>query len=396
MFTSKVVTLKAGKERPLQRFHPWVFSGALLSASPDLEDGDLALVQSHRGEPLAYGHYFKGNIALRILSFDPSIAIDAHFWEQKIQKALNKRIACGYCTLETFHENAFRLIHGEGDGLPGLIIDNYNGNLVIQVHTDGMQKNFGDVVEALKTVLGSSLKSVFSKSESTHKGSDIANHQVYGIPAAGTIISENKVKFEVNWQEGQKTGFFLDQRDNRFLLQSLARDKSVLNTFCYTGGFSMHALAGGAQRVTSVDISAKAIELTEYNLKLNDFDSNKHQAICADVMHWMKTCEETYDVVILDPPAFAKNIKSRHSAVQAYKRLNLWGLNAVKSGGLLFTFSCSQVVDNALFEHTVIAAAIESGKEVSILRRLGQSTDHPVSAFHPEGSYLKGLLLYIA
>lgn len=396
MNTLPVVRLKAGKEKPLQRFHPWVFSGAIQSVSDLLEDGDIAAIENHKGVPLGFGHYFKGNIALRILSFDPQTTINADFWEHKIQKAFQKRIVSGYCSPENFAEKAFRLIHGEGDGLPGLIIDAYNGHLVVQVHTDGMQKNLVDLVEALKKVLGSSLKSIYSKSESTHKGSQEANHQLYGETASDTLITENGVSFEVNWQEGQKTGFFLDQRDNRFLLQTLAAGKTVLNTFCYTGGFSLHALAGGASQVTSVDISSRAIEMTEKNLKHNKIDEQRHQSICADVMQWMKTCEDTFDIVILDPPAFAKSIKSRHSAVQAYKRLNIWGLNAVNSGGLLFTFSCSQVVDNALFEHTVISAAIEAGKEVSILRRLGQSTDHPVSAFHPEGSYLKGLLLHIA
>lgn len=395
MENTKVVRLKAGKEKPMQRFHPWVFSGAILSVSPGLEAGDVALIENHKGVALGFGHYYSGNIALRVLSFDPMLPVDEKFWELKIKNALQKRIVSGYCSSSNIHEKAFRLIHGEGDGLPGLIIDNYNGNLVVQVHTDGMQKNFPDILEALKKVLGSSLQSVYNKSESTHKGTESNNHLVWGNPASNTLIEEKNVKFEVNWEEGQKTGFFLDQRDNRSLLQSLATDKEVLNTFCYTGGFSMHALAGGAKKVTSVDISAKAIEMTERNLLHNGFEPSRHQSICADVMQWMKTCDQSFDIVVLDPPAFAKSIKSRHSAVQAYKRLNLWGIKSVNRGGLLFTFSCSQVVDNALFEHTVISAAMEAGREVSILKRLGQSTDHPVSAFHPEGSYLKGLLLYI-
>ncbi len=390
----KKVWLKAGKERPLERFHPWIFSGAIHKTEENIDNGDIVLVLSSREKKLAYGHYFDGNIAIRILSFDTNEIINQQFWNKKIEEALALRIALGFA-LNDDKNSCFRLVHGEGDGLSGLIIDYYNGTAVVQLHTDGMLKNLNEIVEALKQNLGNSLVSIYNKSNNTLNapGND---GWLYGEKASHSVVAENGLLYEVNWEEGQKTGFFLDQRDNRYLLRSLAKEKSVLNTFCYTGGFSISALAGGASKVTSIDISEKAMDLVMQNTLLNQIELSKHIMQCADVMQSLKQNDETFDIVVLDPPAFAKSIRAKHNAVQAYKRLNTWGIGAVKKGGLLFTFSCSQVVDNALFEHTVISAAMASGKQARIIKRLGQSADHPVSAFHPEGSYLKGLLLYIS
>jgi len=390
----KKVWLKAGKERPIERFHPWVFSGAIHKTEEAIDNGDIVLVLSNRDKKLAYGHYFDGNIAIRILSFDANIAINQAFWNDRIKEALQLRLALGF-SLDDVNNNCFRLIHGEGDGLSGLIIDYYNGTAVVQLHTDGMLKNLNEIVEALKVTFGSNLLSIYNKSNNTLNAPD-NDGCIFGENSSKSTVAENGLSYEVNWEEGQKTGFFLDQRDNRLLLRSLAKDKTVLNTFCYTGGFSISALAGGAAAVNSIDISEKAMELVKLNTNLNQLDDAKHTLICADVMQSLKQNDATYDIVVLDPPAFAKSIRAKHNAVQAYKRLNTWGIGAVKKGGLLFTFSCSQVVDNALFEHTVISAAMASGKQARIIKRLGQSADHPVSAFHPEGSYLKGLLLYIS
>ena len=390
----KKVWLKAGKERPIERFHPWVFSGAIQKTDDNIDNGDIVLVLSNRDKKLGYGHYFDGNIAIRILSFDAHIIIDQDFWNSKIKEALQMRLALGF-SLKDANNNCFRLIHGEGDGLSGLIIDFYNGTAVVQLHTDGMLKNLDQIVEALKAVLGEHLKSIYNKSNNTLNTPN-NDGSIFGEKRSKSYVVENGLNFEVNWEEGQKTGFFLDQKDNRLLLRTLAKNKTVLNTFCYTGGFSINALAGGAASVTSIDISEKAMELVKMNTTLNHFDEAIHKMICADVMQLLKQNEDNYDIVVLDPPAFAKSIRAKHNAVQAYKRLNTWGMGVVKKGGLLFTFSCSQVVDNALFEHTVIAAALASGKQAKIIKRLGQSADHPVSAFHPEGSYLKGLLLYIS
>jgi 23S rRNA (cytosine1962-C5)-methyltransferase len=390
----KKVWLKAGKERPIERFHPWVFSGAIHKTEEPIDNGDIVLVLSNRDKKLAYGHYFDGNIAIRILSFDANIAINQAFWNDRIKEALQLRLALGF-SLDDVNNNCFRLIHGEGDGLSGLIIDYYNGTAVVQLHTDGMLKNLNEIVEALKVTFGSNLLSIYNKSNNTLNAPD-NDGCIFGEKTSKSTVAENGLSYEVNWEEGQKTGFFLDQRDNRLLLRSLAKDKTVLNTFCYTGGFSISALAGGAATVTSIDISEKAMDLVKLNTQLNHLDEAKHTLICADVMQSLKQNDTTYDIVVLDPPAFAKSIRAKHNAVQAYKRLNTWGIGAVKKGGLLFTFSCSQVVDNALFEHTVISAAMASGKQARIIKRLGQSADHPVSAFHPEGSYLKGLLLYIS
>jgi 23S rRNA (cytosine1962-C5)-methyltransferase len=390
----KKVWLKAGKERPIERFHPWVFSGAIHKTEEAIDNGDIVLVLSNRDKKLAYGHYFDGNIAIRILSFDANIAINQAFWNDRIKEALQLRLALGF-SLDDVNNNCFRLIHGEGDGLSGLIIDYYNGTAVVQLHTDGMLKNLNEIVEALKVTFGTNLLSIYNKSNNTLNAPD-NDGCIFGENSSKSTVAENGLSYEVNWEEGQKTGFFLDQRDNRLLLRSLAKDKTVLNTFCYTGGFSISALAGGAAAVNSIDISEKAMELVKLNTNLNQLDDAKHTLICADVMQSLKQNDATYDIVVLDPPAFAKSIRAKHNAVQAYKRLNTWGIGAVKKGGLLFTFSCSQVVDNALFEHTVISAAMASGKQARIIKRLGQSADHPVSAFHPEGSYLKGLLLYIS
>lgn len=388
------VVLKKGKEKPILRFHPWVFSGAIHAFDHNLQNGQWVSVCDHKMNELAIGHFYHGNIAVRILKFNPAGDLNQDFWNDKFTRALALRSRIGFISDHNWRDSACRLIHGEGDGLPGLICDYYGGHVIVQFHTDGMQMNADSILMGLQNSLGNRLLSVYFKSEQTLKGADFQDGQVYGEAQNAAVIIENGARFEVNWVEGQKTGFFLDQRDNRLLVRQLSFGQRVLNTFCYTGGFSVQALLGGAKEVVSVDVSAKAMQMVEKNLILNDC-SGQHESVQTDVMPWISACEDNFDLVILDPPAFAKSIKARHAAVQAYKRLNLNGLKLVNDGGLLFTFSCSQVVGPELFEHTVVSAAMESGREVSILKRLGQSADHPVSAFHPEGNYLKGLLLYI-
>lgn len=387
------IWLKAGKEKAVKRFHPWIFSGAIARKEPEyLADGEVVSVFTHQGKPLATGHYFNGSIAVRILDFAADTPINEDFWTEKLQKALAMRQQLHLKPGNTV-TNVFRLIHGEGDGLPGLIIDYYNGTAVVQAHTEGVFQNLASIAASLHKTLGTHVKCVYSKSGNTLK-TENADGLLWGEDLQNTIVNENNLKFLVDWQQGQKTGFFIDQRENRALLKNLCMNKTVLNTFCYTGGFSVYALAGGAKSVTSVDISENATRMTEENARINGFDGTNHHVLTQDVMHMLKSHDNQYDIVVLDPPAFAKNLKAKHNAVQAYKRLNAMGLKQLNPNGLLFTFSCSQVVDATLFEHTVIAAAIESGKNIRILKRLGQAPDHPVNAFHPEGSYLKGLLIY--
>lgn len=382
------VILKQGKEKSVLRKHPWVFSGAVFGVSDELEDGQTVDVTTYDGKHLATGFYSdKGSIAIRILTFaDEDFSED--FWQIRFQAAWELRLKL----IDIEQTNAFRLIHGEGDGIPGLIIDYYNKNFVVQAHSTGIYLNMQKISEAIQKCFPNFCETIYCKSAQTlpQTGTDF---HLFGTNDQ-TIAKENNIQFHVNWVEGQKTGFFLDQRENRKLLQRYSKGKKVLNTFCYTGGFSIYAMHAGAQLVTSVDISEKAVKLAAQNMELN-FPASNHQAIASDVFEFLKENKHQYEVIVLDPPAFAKNIKSKHTATQAYKRLNSAGLKTIAKGGFLFTFSCSQVIDDVLFYHTVAAAAIESGRKVRVLHKLSQGPDHPVNMFHPEGSYLKGLVLYV-
>lgn len=388
------IHLKNKKDTFVRRFHPWIFSGAIARKEGKAKDGSIAEVYSHQGDFLAMGHYHEGSIAVKIFSFEP-IVPNADFWYKKLQAAFDMRQKLGLVELDL---SAFRLVHGEGDGLPGLIIDVYDNTVVLQAHTIGMHLARTLITEGLRRVLGDRIVAIYDKSKnSLPKGyaQNMENGYLWGAAKGSTVIVENDCHFEVNWHTGQKTGFFLDQRDNRALLRKFAKDKRLLNAFCYSGGFSIYALQGGATEVHSVDSSAKAIELVDKNVALNGFENINHYSFKADVLQFLKEQKEGYDVMVLDPPAYAKTVSKRHKAVQAYKRLNIEGLKLVKKGGILFTFSCSQVVDNQLFYHTITAAAIEAKRSVRVLHRLTQPADHPVNIFHPEGNYLKGLVLYV-
>lgn len=382
------IILNKGKEKSVQRKHPWIFSGAVYGVSEELTDGQMVNVTDFGGNHLATGFYSdKGSITVRVLTFGNEI-FDETFWATRFKAAWDLRLKL-FPMEET---NAFRLIHGEGDGIPGLIIDYYNKNFVVQAHSSGIYFKMREIADALQSTFPDHCETVYCKSSGTlpKTGTD---YHVFGT-ANETLAKENNIQFHVNWVEGQKTGFFLDQRENRNLLRRYAAGKKVLNTFCYTGGFSVYAMSAGADLVTSVDISEKAVKLADENMQLN-FAGSNHLAIAADVFDFLKDNKNLYDVIVLDPPAFAKNIKSKHTATQAYKRLNIAGLKTITKGGILFTFSCSQVIDDVLFYNTVSAAAIESGRKVRVLHKLSQGPDHPVNIFHPEGSYLKGLVLYV-
>jgi 23S rRNA (cytosine1962-C5)-methyltransferase len=386
--------LKAGKEQSLKRFHPWVFSGAIDKADGKPQEGDLVNVFASNGEFLGLGHCQIGSIAIRILSFEP-VEANVEFWKSKINKAWNLRKALNLT--DNMETNVFRLVHAEGDGLPGLVIDFYNGTAVIQTHTVGMFLVREMIVEALKEVLGNKLKAVYEKSEkSLPYKSEVSseNGSLFGEDDK-TEVSEHGLRFRVDWVFGQKTGFFIDQRENRRLVQQFAKNCDVLNMFCYTGGFSFYAMKGGARSVHSVDSSAKAIELTNQNVELNFADDKRHKAIAADAFEFMRDIKDKYDLIILDPPAFAKHRGAVSQALQAYKRINTRAFEQIRSGGIVFTFSCSQVVSKEKFREAVFSAAAISGRNVRILHQLTQPADHPVSIYHPEGEYLKGLVLYV-
>lgn len=388
------IFLKPGKEQSLKRFHPWVFSGAIGKSEGNPEEGDPVNVYSADGEFLAMGHCQIGSIAVRILSFE-AVNPDFDFWRMKIEKAWNLRKSIGIA--ESTKTNVFRLVHAEGDGMPGLIVDFYNGTAVIQMHTVGMFLVKEMLVKALRDVLGERLKAVYNKSaKSLPFKADIATEDGYLFGEGGeTEVLENGLRFRVDWLEGQKTGFFIDQRENRLLVQQFAQNRDVLNMFSYTGGFSFYAMKGGARLVHSVDSSAKAIELTNQNVKLNFADDNRHEAFAADAFEFIRNIKEKYDLIILDPPAFAKHRDAVLQALQAYKRINTRAFEQIRSGGIVFTFSCSQVVSKEKFREAVFSAAAISGRNVRILHQLTQPADHPVSIYHPEGEYLKGLVLYV-
>jgi 23S rRNA (cytosine1962-C5)-methyltransferase len=393
MTISGKIVLKKGKEMSIQRFHPWIFSGAIQKKEGDLTDGCWVEVQDFRSNILGFGHYQNGSIAVRMLSFEKNKP-DENFWVTKFQKAMATRRASGLPSEVT---NAFRLIHAEGDGLPGLIIDYYDGVAVVQAHDVGMHHDRTHIARALeKSIEG--LKAIYYKSQSTLPGKlrdADPNEYLLGMGVVPHIVSEYNNKFYIDWEEGQKTGFFLDQRENRKLLGQFSKDKKVLNTFCYTGGFSIFALAAGAELVHSVDASEKAIELTKKNLELNAFSPAIHECFAMDTFEFLKDKQDHYDVIVLDPPAFAKHRDARHQAVRGYQRLNAEAMRVIRKGGIIFTFSCSQVVDRQLFYDTIVSAAIQAGRQIKVLYHLSQPADHPVSIFHPEGEYLKGLVLYV-
>jgi 23S rRNA (cytosine1962-C5)-methyltransferase len=382
------VILKPTKEKSILRRHPWVFSGAVYGVSQELQDGEMVDVVDHKNNHLGSGFFSdKGSIVVRLLCFGEE-KFTENFWSLKLKEAWFFRTQI----LNFDITNAFRLIHGEGDGIPGLIIDVYNKNWVLQAHTSGVLFQIEKIAEAIKKAFPDDCETIYCKSANTlpNIGKD---YFLYGTNEV-TIAKENTIAFYVNWVEGQKTGFFLDQRDNRDLLGSFSKGKKVLNTFCYTGGFSVYAMKSGAELVTSVDISQKAVDLTVKNMELN-FPKANHTAYSSDVFEFMKEHTQQYDVIVLDPPAFAKSIKSKHTATQAYKRLNIAGLKALAPKGILFTFSCSQVIDDVLFYNTVAAAAIETGRNIRVLHKLSQGPDHPTNIYHPEGHYLKGLVLFV-
>ncbi|MCD8290097.1 MAG: class I SAM-dependent rRNA methyltransferase [Prevotella sp.] len=388
------VYLKKGKEDSLKRFHPWVFSGALSHIDDGIVEGDIVRVITCQGDFIAIGHYQIGSIAVRILSFK-DITIDDSFWKSQLLSALTMRQRLGIA--DNPENNTFRLVHGEGDNLPGLVIDCYGKTAVLQAHSVGMHVCRKDIARILIEVMGDRISNIFYKSETTLPfKADLGqeNGFLYG-GSNDNIAMENGLKFHVDWLKGQKTGFFVDQRDNRKLLESYAKDKTVLNMFCYTGGFSFYAMRGGAKVVHSVDSSAKAIELTIANVELNFPNDKRHQAFCDDAFKFLDSSENKYDLIILDPPAFAKHRSALHNALKGYTRLNVKALERIKKGGILFTFSCSQVVTKDNFRNAVFTAAALTGRKVSILHQLHQSADHPINIYHPEGEYLKGLVLYV-
>lgn len=396
------VFLKPKRDESLRRFHPWVFSGAIAQIQGNPAEGDLVAVYSAEGDQLAIGHYQIGSIAVRVLSFngDPT---SPDFWTNAIARALQARESVMlYSDTENLDTSCFRLVHGEGDGLPGLIIDWYDGVCVMQAHSVGMFRAKHQICEALKTVFGPRLKAVYDKSSGTapfKAGLELIDGYIWkadGFDAPEQSVLENGNSFLVNWEEGQKTGFFLDQRDNRALVGKYARGRNVLNLFCYTGGFSIYAMNNGAVHVDSVDSSAKAMALVQKNMELNGAPAEKFTNYCEDAIEFLgKTEPGKYDLMIVDPPAFAKHRGALKNALRAYQRLNAAAIAKVAPGGLVFTFSCSQVVDKITFAEVVFSAAAQTGRSVRIVDRLCQGADHPVSIYHPEGEYLKGLLLYV-
>lgn len=379
------------KTDAVKRFHPWIFSGAIKKTEGELRDGAIVEVYADSGEFLAVGHYGTGSIAVKIFAYEPLTDLEQLFFT-KLKAAYQLREQLGLVDCE--NTNCYRLVNAEGDGFPGLIIDWYNGTAVIQAHSIGMYEQRHLLAQLLQEIYGSRLKAVYDKSASVLFKQTAANEYLIGEPYTGEVL-ESGNRFLIDWETGQKTGFFIDQREHRALLSRYAAGNKILNTFCYSGGFSVYALQAEAHQVDSVDSSVKAIELTKENIRLNNFDETKHQVFMADVFTFLKDCDSDYDAIVLDPPAFAKNLAARHHAVMAYKRLNQLAMAKLRPGGVLFTFSCSQVVVPEYFNGAVMAAAIEMGRPTQILHHLTQPADHPVSIYHPEGLYLKGLVLKV-
>ncbi len=388
------IVLKPGKEQSLKRFHTWVFSGAIKKINGNVAEGDLVTVYSDDNEFLGTGHYQIGSIAIRMITFRDEF-IDYNFWKNKIESVWNLRRTLGFG--DSGETNVFRMVNGEGDGMPGLIIDFYNGTAVMQMHSIGMYLIREELVKALKEVLGETLKAVYDKSAKTLPfKADINPEDGYLMGEGSTNeVLEYGLKFKVDWEAGQKTGFFIDQRENRLLVQKYSLNRDVLNMFCYTGGFSFYAMKGDARLVHSVDASASAIELTNQNVELNFPNDARHEAFVADGFEYLKNIQDKYDLIILDPPAFAKHRDSLPQALKGYKRINTRAFEQIRSGGILFTFSCSQVVSKDQFREAVFSAAAIARRKVRILHQLTQPTDHPINIFHPESEYLKGLVLYV-
>ena len=389
--TYKQIHLKRGKDESLRRFHPWVFSGAIQRIDDNIEEGETVEVLSAEGEFIAVGHFQQGSIAVRVLSFR-RVTIDDEFWASRLASALQMRQAIGLC--DNDRNDSYRLVHGEGDHLPGLIVDIYGPTAVMQAHSIGMHLARHAIARQLLNVMQGRIDNVYYKSETTLPYMEPENGFLYGESTDNTAM-ENGLRFYVDWLRGQKTGFFIDQRDNRALLERYARDKSVLNMFCYTGGFSFYAMRGGAKLVHSVDSSAKAIELTNRNVELNFPGDQRHEAFCEDAFKFLDTSEGQYNLIILDPPAFAKHRGALHNALKGYTRLNQKAFEKLPAGGLLFTFSCSQVVTKDHFRQAVFTAAALAHRKVRILHQLHQPADHPINIYHPEGEYLKGLVVYV-
>jgi 23S rRNA (cytosine1962-C5)-methyltransferase len=391
----KKIFLKPGKETPVKRFHPWVFSGAIDKYEAGITSGDWVMVCDSKANTLAFGHYQEGSIRIRLLHFSQNEP-DQFFYLHKFRQALKLRQNA--LLNKNGITNCFRLINGEGDGLSGLIIDIYGETAVVQCHSTGMYKDKDRIIEAFTNLDGIVIKSIYDKSEEIlYKNEGIPEKNGYWKKDTKelTQLFENGHPFKVDWEKGQKTGFFLDQRENRYLLGQLSYQKEVLNCYCYTGGFSVYAIKGGATSVESVDSSSLAIEFLTENLKVNNLDIENHPAYLSDVPTFLRQLTKKYDILVVDPPAFAKSMDKRHHAIQAYIRLNALAMKQLKPGGLLFTFSCSQVVDRNLFQNALLSAAIEAGRKTRIMHHLSQGPDHPGSIFHPESGYLKGLVLFV-
>ena len=390
----KKIYLKKGKEESLKRFHPWIFSGAIQRTEGDIEEGEVVRVITAGGDFIAVGHYQIGSIAVRVLSFS-DVDIDNEFWKSRLLSAYNIRRSV--VIVDNPQNNTYRLVHGEGDNIPGLVIDIYGNTAVMQAHSVGIHQQRMAIASCLVEIAGGLIKNVYYKSETTlpYKA-ELGQEDGFIIGGSDdNVAMENGLKFHVDWLKGQKTGFFVDQRENRSLLERFAQGKKVLNMFCYTGGFSFYAMRGGAELVHSVDSSAKAIELTTRNVEMNFPGDKRHEAYCEDAFKYLDRMGDRYDLIILDPPAFAKHRGALHNALKGYTRLNLKAFEKIQKGGILFTFSCSQVVTKDNFRNAVFTAAALAGRKVRILHQLHQPADHPINIFHPEGEYLKGLVLYV-
>ncbi|MCD7963956.1 MAG: class I SAM-dependent rRNA methyltransferase [Rikenellaceae bacterium] len=390
----KNIILKRGKEESLMRFHPWVFSGAIYSCDFEPQEGELVNVLSSKREFIAKGHFQPSSIAVRVLTFDNE-EIDLKWWKSRLSTAYGLRKAIGLT--DNPQTDCYRLVRGEGDGLPGLIVDIYSHTAVIQAHSAGIFNNLEIIAKCIVELYEGRIEAVYNKSDGTlpfKSGVDMSDGYIFGQKHDVNVI-ENGNKFSVNWEHGQKTGFFIDQRDNRELVRKYSKGRTVLNTFCYTGGFSVYALRGGVEKVDSVDSSARAVELADLNVRMNFGENASHEAIAADAFDFIRRTEKTYDLIILDPPAFAKHHKVLGNALQGYKRLNANAMARINKEGILFTFSCSQAVSKEQFRDAVFSAAAISGRKVRILHQLTQPADHPVNIYHHEGEYLKGLVLYV-
>lgn len=393
------IYLRRGKEESLLRRHPWIFSGAIGRVecpSDTIAEGEIVDVRTAAGDFIARGHYQIGSIAVRVLTFDEE-PIDAAWWCERIRSAYDVRRTLGLA--DSTATTCYRLVHGEGDSLPGLVVDIYGTTAVVQCHSVGMYRSRMQIAEALREIYGARLTAIYDKSSQTvpyKAGLNAVDGYLAGkAPSPVQEVQENGHRFLVNWEEGQKTGFFLDQRCNRELVGRYAAGRTVLNTFCYTGGFSVYAAAGGAKEVCSVDASERAVQLADENMRLNFGDAYPHTTLACDAVEYLKQIGDRYDLIILDPPAFAKHHKVLGNAMQGYKRLNARALSQIRPGGILFTFSCSQAVTKELFRTTVFSAAAIAGRRVRILHQLSQPADHPINIYHPEGEYLKGLVLYV-